>query len=224
MIGTPRYMAPEQWDGHSDAPADMRALGATLYTAVGGTSGVDSLIELDASTGRWIRTITLPGDSASGSGISVEASYMVVEINADSGGVVLQQHLGDGNAIVDDGADVWVTSLGLANPNGSIIELNADNGHAVRTIVNRPTCRSSCCRQPRRPARCLARHRETARQRERPAIRRRPRPGQGQRPRGPRPMAPLPHPTQGRPGHLTSDRKKEGRHVTNRDCSTGQRC
>jgi streptogramin lyase len=35
------------------------------------TSGVDSLIELDVSTGRWIRTITLPGDSASGSGISV---------------------------------------------------------------------------------------------------------------------------------------------------------
>ena len=37
----------------------------------------------------------------------------------------------------------------------------------------------------RRPARGLARHRESARQRERPATRRRPRPGQGQRPRGP---------------------------------------
>jgi hypothetical protein len=108
------------------------------------TSGVDSLIELDAGTGRWIRTITLPGDSASGSGISVsgnnvwvEGSSMVVEINAGNGSVVFQQHLGDGNAIVDDGTHVWVSDLGLANPGGSIIELDADNGHTVDTIANR---------------------------------------------------------------------------------------
>ena len=38
VIGTPRYMAPEQWDGRgADAPSDMWALGATLYTAVEGT-------------------------------------------------------------------------------------------------------------------------------------------------------------------------------------------
>jgi serine/threonine protein kinase len=37
IIGTPQYMAPEQLEGRSaDAPADMWALGATLYTAVEG--------------------------------------------------------------------------------------------------------------------------------------------------------------------------------------------
>jgi protein kinase-like protein len=107
------------------------------------TSGVDSLIEIDASTGLWVRTITLPGGSASGSGISVsgedvwiEGSYMVVEVNADTGSVEFQQRLGDGNAIVDDGTHVWVTDLGLANPSGSIIELDADNGHTASTIAN----------------------------------------------------------------------------------------
>ena len=61
---------------------------------------------------------------------------MVVEINADNGGVKFQRHLGDGNVIVDDGTNVWVTDLGLVNPDGSIIELNADNGQTVRTIAN----------------------------------------------------------------------------------------
>jgi len=107
------------------------------------TSGLDSLIELDASTGRWIRTIALPGDTASAGGISVagndvwvEDSYMVVEINADNGRVKFHRHLGDGNVIVDDGTHVWVTDLGLVNPNGSIIELNADNGQTIHTIAN----------------------------------------------------------------------------------------
>jgi hypothetical protein len=40
-------------------------------------------------------------------------------------------------------------------------------------------------------------------------------------PPGPRPMAPLPRPAPGRPHHLTILGRKEGRHVTNRDCSTG---
>ena len=39
MIGTPQYMAPEQLEGgNADAPADMWALGATLYAAVEGIS------------------------------------------------------------------------------------------------------------------------------------------------------------------------------------------
>jgi hypothetical protein len=106
------------------------------------TSGVDSLIELDASTGRWIRTITLPGDSAggisaAGNDIWVEGGEAVAEVNAASGGVTFQQTLGDGNAIVDDGTHVWVTDLGHAHPNGSIIELNAGNGQPIRTIAGR---------------------------------------------------------------------------------------
>lgn len=108
------------------------------------TGGVDSLIELDASTGGWVRTVTLPGDTASGSGISVagnrvwiEGSSMVVEVNADNGSIEFQQHLGDGNAIVDDGTHVWIADLGLANPDGSIIELNADSGDTIGTIANR---------------------------------------------------------------------------------------
>ena len=36
MIGTPNYMAPEQFDGKAGPAADMWALGATLYTAVEG--------------------------------------------------------------------------------------------------------------------------------------------------------------------------------------------
>jgi serine/threonine protein kinase/outer membrane protein assembly factor BamB len=39
MIGTPKYMAPEQLDGgNADAAADMWALGATLYTATEGVA------------------------------------------------------------------------------------------------------------------------------------------------------------------------------------------
>jgi hypothetical protein len=106
------------------------------------TSGVDSLIELDASTGRWIRTITLPGDSAGGisavgNDIWVEGGGTVAEVNAASGGVMFQQTLGDGNAIVDDGTHVWVTDPGFAHPNGSIIELNAGSRQPVRTIAGR---------------------------------------------------------------------------------------
>ena len=40
-IGTPHYMAPEQFEGKADAPADMWALGATLYTAVEGSPPFD---------------------------------------------------------------------------------------------------------------------------------------------------------------------------------------
>lgn len=36
LLGTPHYMAPEQIEGTAEAPADMWALGATLYTAVEG--------------------------------------------------------------------------------------------------------------------------------------------------------------------------------------------
>ena len=37
VLGTPRYMAPELWEGRrADAPSDLWALGATLYTAVEG--------------------------------------------------------------------------------------------------------------------------------------------------------------------------------------------
>src|SRR5262249_7492213 len=36
-IGTPHYMAPEQFEGTAGAPADMWALGVTLYAAVEGS-------------------------------------------------------------------------------------------------------------------------------------------------------------------------------------------
>ncbi|GLX41367.1 hypothetical protein Sros01_74400 [Streptomyces roseochromogenus] len=42
VIGTPHYMAPEQLEGRpADAPADLWALGATLYTAVEGQPPFD---------------------------------------------------------------------------------------------------------------------------------------------------------------------------------------
>ena len=42
VIGTPQYMAPEQLEGgNADAPADMWALGTTLYTAVEGSPPFD---------------------------------------------------------------------------------------------------------------------------------------------------------------------------------------
>ena len=42
QLGTPHYMAPEQIDGTADAPADMWALGATLYEAVEGHPPFDA--------------------------------------------------------------------------------------------------------------------------------------------------------------------------------------
>jgi tetratricopeptide (TPR) repeat protein len=41
MIGTPHFMAPEQFEGEAAAPCDMWALGATLYTAVEGAPPFD---------------------------------------------------------------------------------------------------------------------------------------------------------------------------------------
>jgi serine/threonine protein kinase len=40
-IGTPHYMAPEQLEGNAGHPADMWALGATMYTAVEGVRPFD---------------------------------------------------------------------------------------------------------------------------------------------------------------------------------------
>jgi outer membrane protein assembly factor BamB len=104
------------------------------------TSGANSLIELDASSGRWIRTITLPGASAGGISIVgndvwIGGGEMVVDVNAASGARELDQPLGNGNAIVDDGTHVWVTDLGLGSSSSSIIELNAGNGQVIRTTT-----------------------------------------------------------------------------------------
>jgi tetratricopeptide (TPR) repeat protein len=42
MLGTLHYMAPEQFDGQAAAPADMWALGVTLYEAVEGSPPFDA--------------------------------------------------------------------------------------------------------------------------------------------------------------------------------------
>jgi outer membrane protein assembly factor BamB len=103
------------------------------------TSGGSSLIELDASTGRWIRTISLPGASAGGisavgNDVWIEGGEMVVELSANDGSQKFDQGFGNGDAVVDDGTHVWVADLGVGSSSSAIIELNADNGQLIRTI------------------------------------------------------------------------------------------
>jgi DNA-binding beta-propeller fold protein YncE len=105
------------------------------------TSEANSLIELDASTGKWIQTIPLPGASAGGISVAgndiwIEGGEMVVEVDADNGTRKLDQLLGDGSAIVDDGTHVWAADLGLGSSSSSIIEFNADNDQRIGAITS----------------------------------------------------------------------------------------
>jgi tetratricopeptide (TPR) repeat protein len=63
FIGTPQYMAPEQFEGEAGPPADMWALGATLYTAVEGTPPFDA-ISLPALLGAILTRPPVPAQHA----------------------------------------------------------------------------------------------------------------------------------------------------------------
>jgi serine/threonine protein kinase len=65
IIGTPQYMPPEQLDGHPvQAPGDMWALGATLYTAVEGHPPFDG----PSLTAIWAAILTRPLPAAQHAG------------------------------------------------------------------------------------------------------------------------------------------------------------
>ena len=63
VIGTPQYMAPEQFEIEAGPPADLWALGATMYTAVEGTPPFDA-ITLPALIGAILTSSPAPPQHA----------------------------------------------------------------------------------------------------------------------------------------------------------------
>jgi len=63
VIGTPQYMAPEQFEIEAGPPADLWALGATMYTAVEGTPPFDA-ISLPALIGAILTSSPTPPQHA----------------------------------------------------------------------------------------------------------------------------------------------------------------
>ena len=117
-IGTTHYMAPEQLEGESvGPPADMWALGATLYTSVEGVPPLTNVVAVDG--------VVYTADNTSGGGPN---DHNVYGVDASSGKVIwkganyAEKYTGPavGNGLVYFGSDFHtVTALSAGNGHGA---------------------------------------------------------------------------------------------------------
>ena len=149
LLRIPNANAVHVYSGHSYGFADPVAIavdGSHLWVA---NVGNDSVTELNADDGAWIRTV--PGRGSNGSGqygfsrpdaIAVDGARVwvanydsVTEVNASDGRLVRVLHAAsydfdNPDAIAADGSRIWVANAG----NDSVTELNADDGSPVMIL------------------------------------------------------------------------------------------
>ena len=164
---TPMAMVPPPGGGNKlltylgpqSVTADANYVWTGNESGANGTSHGASVTQINASTGKIIRTIATPADrffgvihdvDSDGAHVWVvngavgtpdgQRGDTVTELNTSDGSLVRVIRLNNGefsdpDQVVSDGVDVWVTDQGGGTGQlGNVIELNASSGTVVRII------------------------------------------------------------------------------------------